>query len=130
MTIQHVRILSFLLLNLQTDLHTHLAIYTLYYLLSQLLQFNHQSCCCFFFFIISVIEVGVSLPRKSSGESSSKWAVACGIILFVAITLTVGLCFHHHKKSPKHGVNNCSCKTLAMDDSPLFIKSNKNEFGV
>ena len=70
------------------------------------------------------------MPRKSSGESSSKWAVACGIILFVAITLTVGLCFHHHKKSPKHGVNNCSCKTLAMDDSPLFIKSNKNEFGV
>ena len=114
-TIQHVRILLLLLINLQTDLHTHLAIYPLHYLLIQLLRFNHQSCCCSFFFM-SVLEPGVSVPRKSSEESSFKLVVACGIIVCIVISPIVGLYFHHHRKSPKNGVNNYSCKTFLVHD--------------
>ncbi|CAH3045735.1 unnamed protein product [Pocillopora meandrina] len=51
-------------------------------------------------------EPDVSVPRKPSEESSFKWAVAFGIIACVVITLTAGLYFHHHKKSPKHGAYN------------------------
>ena len=75
------------------------------YLLTQLLQFNQHSgcyCCCF----ISFLGPDVSVPRKPSEKSSFKWAVACGIIVCVVITLTAGLYFHSHKKSPKHGAYN------------------------
>ena len=76
------------------------------YLLTQLLQFNqHSGCCCCCF--ISFLEPDVSVPRKPSEKSSFKWAVACGIIVCVVITLTAGLCFQSHKKSPKHGACNC-----------------------
>ncbi|XP_066017024.1 uncharacterized protein [Pocillopora verrucosa] len=51
-------------------------------------------------------EPSVSVPRKPSEESSFKWAVACGIIVCVVITLTLGLYFHHYKKSPKHDAYN------------------------
>ena len=75
------------------------------YLLTQLLQFNqHSGCCCCCF--ISFLEPDVSVPRKPSEKSSFKWAVACGIIVCVVITLTAGLYFHSHKKSPKHGAYN------------------------
>ena len=79
---------------------------------------------------MSVLEPGVSVPRKSSEASSFKWVVACGIIVCIVISPIVGLYFHHHRKSPKNGVNNYSCKTFPVHDWPLFIKSNKNESGV
>ena len=46
-TIQHVRILSFPLINLQTDLRTHLAILPL--TLSAFLTTSHYYSCCFYF---------------------------------------------------------------------------------
>ncbi|XP_058955538.2 uncharacterized protein [Pocillopora verrucosa] len=61
-------------------------------------------------------EPGVSVPRKSSEESSFKWVVACGIIVCIVISPIVGLYFHHHRKSPKNGVNNYSCKTFPVHD--------------
>ncbi|CAH3045730.1 unnamed protein product [Pocillopora meandrina] len=62
-------------------------------------------------------EPKVSVPRKSSEESSFKWAVASGIILCVMIILIMGLCFHRQKKCTKNGANNNS-----------FIESNEKEF--
>ena len=99
---------SFILINLQMDLHTHLAIYpfTTTVKSTELLVF-----------LISVLEPNVSVPRKSSEESSLKWAVASGIILCGVIILIVGLCFHHQKKCTKNGANNNS-----------FIESNEKEF--
>nr|XP_058955536.1 uncharacterized protein LOC131782817 isoform X1 [Pocillopora verrucosa] len=61
-------------------------------------------------------EPNVSVPRKSSEESSFKWVVASGIISCVVIILIVGLC-HHQKKCTKNGAKNNS-----------FIESNEKEF--